>query len=56
MDFVSNNEKVKCFRIMDEEGNIVNKDYENRIEPEMLKKIFKSMVTMNEADTIFLMA
>jgi hypothetical protein len=35
---------------MDEEGNIVNKPYEGSIETEKLKKIFKCMVTMNEAD------
>ena len=38
---------------MDEEGNIINKKYENSIEPEKLKKIFRCMVLMNEADTVF---
>jgi hypothetical protein len=56
MDFVANNEKVKCFRVVDEEGNIVNKQYEDSIDPQMLKNIFKHMVTINEADSIFLMA
>ena len=38
---------------MDEEGAIINKEYENSIDDQTLKKIFKTMVIMNEADTIF---
>ena len=53
MDFKSSFDKLKCFRVMDEEGNIVNKQFDNQIEPEKLKQIFKCMVTMNEADQIF---
>ena len=29
MDFKSSFDKIKCFRIMDEEGNIVTPGYEN---------------------------
>ena len=39
---------------MDEEGNIINKPYENTIDPKELKKMFEYMVTINEADGVFL--
>ena len=54
-DFKRNNEQIKAFRVMDEEGKILNKKYEN-IEKEKLLKIFKAMVTNSEADKIFNMA
>ena len=56
LKFISSVDKFKCFRVMDEEGNIVNKAYENTISPEELQKMFKMMVTINEADSVFLQA
>ena len=53
MEFRSSFEKFKCFRVLDEEGNIVNKQYENSIDTETLRKMFKTMVMMNEADIVF---
>jgi hypothetical protein len=53
MEFESNFEKIKCFRVMDEEGNIINKKYENSIDDDTLKKMFKTMVMINEADVVF---
>ncbi len=53
LEFKSSIEKFKCFRVMDEEGNIVNKRYENSIDEGTLKKMFKTMVMMNEADITF---
>lgn len=53
MDFRSSFDKIKTFRVMDEEGNIINKKYEDSIEPQTLNKIFKYMVMMNEADVVF---
>lgn len=50
MEFRSSFDKIKCFRVMDEEGHIINKPFENSIEPDKLRKIFKCMVMMNEAD------
>lgn len=38
---------------MDEEGNIINKKFENCIDDAMLKKMFECMVTINEADIVF---
>ena len=53
MEFKSAFDKMKCFRIMDEEGNIINKAYENSIDDMTLQKMFRTMVMMNEADTVF---
>lgn len=53
LDFRSSFDKIKCFRVMDEEGNIVNKHFEDQISADKLKDIFKCMVTINEADQIF---
>lgn len=51
MVFKSNNEKIKCFRVMDEEGKIINKDgHEKLIPKDKLKKMYQTMVTINEAD------
>lgn len=53
LEFKSSFEKVKCFRVLDEEGDVINKDYENSIDEATLKKMFKTMVMMNEADVVF---
>ncbi|CAI2370674.1 unnamed protein product [Moneuplotes crassus] len=55
MKFKKDYPRIKAFRVMDEEGNIINKEYEN-IPKEKLLKIFKAMVTNSEADKIFNMA
>ena len=55
LEFRSSFEKFKCFRVMDGEGNIPpeNKKYEDMADEKLLKKIYKNMVTINEADIIF---
>jgi 2-oxoisovalerate dehydrogenase E1 component alpha subunit len=53
LEFRSSFDKIKCFRVLDEEGNIISKQYENSIDAETMKKMFRFMVTMNEADTVF---
>jgi 2-oxoisovalerate dehydrogenase E1 component alpha subunit len=53
LEFRSSFEKIKCFRVLDEEGNIINKAYENSIDEGTLKQMFKTMVMMNEADVVF---
>ena len=53
LEFRSSFDKVKCFRVMDEEGNIINKQYENSIDEDTMKKMYKTMVMMNEADVVF---
>lgn len=53
MDFRSSFDKIKCFRVMDEEGNIINKKFEGSIDDDTLKKMFKTMVMINEADVVF---
>ena len=53
LEFKSSFEKIKCFRVMDEEGNIINKPYENSIDDKLLQRMYRTMVTMNEADVIY---
>jgi hypothetical protein len=53
MDFRSSFDKLKCFRIMDEDGNIINKRYENSIDDSTMQKMFRTMVMMNEADVVY---
>ena len=39
---------------MDEEGKIINKgDYHKMIPKDELKKIYDTMITINEADVVF---
>lgn len=42
-------DKFKCFRVMDLEGNIINKPYEN-IPKEKALRIFRTMVRIHESD------
>ena len=53
MDFRSSFDKLKCFRVMDEEGNIINKRYENSIDDGTMQKMYRTMVMMNEADVVY---
>lgn len=55
MKFDKDSPRIPAFRVMDEEGNIINKKYEN-IDKAKLLKIFNAMVTNSEADKIFNMA
>jgi uncharacterized protein YnzC (UPF0291/DUF896 family) len=50
MEFKSAFDKIKCFRVIDEEGNVVTPGYADKIPEEELLKIYDSMVTINEAD------
>lgn len=53
MTFRSSFEKMKCFRIMDGEGNILIKGYDTQIPDAEILKMFDAMVTMNEADQVY---
>lgn len=53
LEFRSSFDKIKCFRVLDEEGNVVNKGAEPKISEETLQKMFRTMVMMNEADVVF---
>lgn len=50
MNFQSSFEKIKCFRIMDENGDIVKKGYDTTLSNEEILKMYDAMVTMNEVD------
>jgi 2-oxoisovalerate dehydrogenase E1 component alpha subunit len=54
MKFRSKNDKIECFRVMDGEGKIINNGgYHKLIDIPTLKRIYESMVTINEADVVF---
>ncbi len=53
LEFRDSADKFSCFRVIDENGQCVNSEFENAIEPEKLKKMLETMVTSNEADIIF---
>jgi len=45
--------KFPCFRIIDDKGKVVNKEFESAVEKEKLIKIFEKMVEINETDATF---
>jgi len=53
MEFRSSFDKIKCFRVMDEEGNIVTPGYAEKIPDDLILKMYDKMVTINEADVVF---
>lgn len=53
MEFRSSFDKIKCFRVMDEDGNIINAAYDNKIPDKKLLQMYDCMVTMNEADVVY---
>lgn len=50
MNFCSSFDKMKTFRVMDEEGKIINPGYDTKIPDAEILKMYDAMVTMNEAD------
>lgn len=53
MEFRDKGEKIKVFRVMDEEGNIVTPGYAEKVPEEKLLKMYDAMVTINEADKVY---
>ena len=53
MEFRSSFDKIKCFRVMDEEGKIINPGYDTKIPDDKLVRMYDTMVTMNEADGVY---
>jgi len=52
--FQSKFDKLKVFRVMDADGKITNTGgYHNLIPVDKIKKIYETMVTINEADIVF---
>ena len=46
-------EPMECFRVMNEEAKYETSNYELKHSPETLKKMYTSMVSLNEMDKIF---
>ena len=53
MEFRSSFDKIKCFRVMDQDGNIINPEYDRKIPEDALLKMYDAMVTMNETDKVY---
>lgn len=53
MEFRSKFEKLKCFRILDGDGNVITPGYDDKIDPKELVKMHEAMLTMNEADQVY---
>ena len=54
MEFKDKEEKLKCFRVIDEEGNLVNDEkYLDIPSKDKLLRIYRKMVLNQEADKIF---
>lgn len=53
MDFMSSFDKMKCFRVIDEDGNVVTPGYAENMDKDLLMKIYDQMVTINEADQVY---
>lgn len=53
MDFMSSFDKIKCFRVIDEDGEVVTPGFADQIPKEKLMRIYDKMVTMNEADVVY---
>ncbi len=54
MTFQKEKEKMKCFRVIDHAGNVVNPGgYEKNVDNETLLKIYNHMLMINEADVVF---
>jgi 2-oxoisovalerate dehydrogenase E1 component alpha subunit len=53
MNFRSKFEKMKCFRVMDNEGNIITPGYDTKLPADKLVKMHEAMLTINEADQVF---
>ena len=53
MEFRSSFDKIKCFRVLDEDGNVVTPGYDTKVSEELLMKMYDTMITMNEADKVY---
>jgi hypothetical protein len=53
MNFRSSFDKMKCFRVMDEDGKIINPGYDTKIPDAEILKMYDAMVTINEADQVY---
>lgn len=53
MEFRDGYEKIKCFRVIDENGKVVTPGYAEMIPDDKIMKIYNQMVQMNEADSVY---
>ena len=53
MNFISSFDKMKCFRVIDGNGDVVTPGYTEMVPEEELLKMYDAMITINEADQVF---
>ena len=53
MSFTDSFEKFKCFRVIDEEGEVVTPGHDTAIPDDLIMKMYDNMVMINEADTVY---
>ncbi len=53
ISFKSSFDKFKCFRVIDEEGQVVTPGYDTAISDDLIMKMYDKMVMINEADTVY---
>ena len=53
MEYKSSFDKIKCFRVLDEEGDVITPGYDTELSDELLLQMYDKMVTMNETDQVY---
>ena len=53
MEFDSSFDKIKTYRVIDEEGNVVTPGVADKISDDLLLKMYDCMVTINETDQVY---
>ena len=53
LNFVDKFEKFKCFRILDNNGNVEKPEFEKQVSDDLMLKMHEYMIMMNEADQVF---
>lgn len=53
MEWKENHELFPCFRVMDQHGKIINKDYALQVNDAQLVDMYKHMVKLNQMDNVF---
>jgi len=53
MTFTDSFEKFKCFRVIDEQGEVVTPGYDTEIPDDLIMEMYDKMVMINEADKVY---
>ena len=53
MEYKSSFDKIKGFRVLNEEGDVITPGYDTELSDELLLQMYDKMVTINEADQVY---